>query len=98
MRRQTWIQEEDEAIEETEQERERQRQGAKPRKRKTEDSDAYSTWRRHEYKLINSEIFYKKNAKGDLELKENYVLQESPVLVHYFKKRFFLPKYFFFQF
>ena len=88
MRRQTWIQQQEEAIEESAQEIERlmQYDDKDPKKRRILDKDYCSSWRKHEYKLIIEEIIYTHNENGEMKKKENSKLREFPVLVHYFKK------------
>lgn len=44
-------------------------------------------WRKNEYKLINRETYYKPEPDGTFSVSECSVLQDVPVLVHYFLKR-----------
>jgi hypothetical protein len=43
-------------------------------------------WRKHEYKLIRREQFYRPESDGSLSVNEIQKLQDFPVLVHYFCK------------
>ena len=45
-------------------------------------------WRKNEYKLINRETYYKPETDGTLSVNECQTLQNFPVLVHYFKKKY----------
>lgn len=45
-------------------------------------------WRKNEYKLINRETYYKPEADGTFSISECQNLQDFPVLVHYFRKKY----------
>jgi hypothetical protein len=52
------------------------------------DFDFVVRWQRHEYKLFETETYYKPESDGTLTVCQRRILQPFPTLVHYFQRSY----------